>query len=607
MPMAAQPQKKQLSLNQKYEWNLTEIFKDQKELDEAKAVFKKDLEKFDIGTSNLSKSGKDLYECLTLLNSLKMRLEKLSAYAYLKFSLDQSSIPNQELRDHMTALEVSFYEKISFVIPSLLMLGKDTIEKFRKEEPRLNMYKTYLESLLNSKPHVLDSSGEKLLASSFTVNQSLMNAYTNLKINDSKLPKIKDEEGKEVELTHASYQSIFRISPDRRVREDAHTAYFNAFYANKNTYSSLYDGLINFRIFQAKSRNYKDALTASTERDFKYIDSSIARNLIKTVDKNLAPFHKYFELKAKVLGLKKLQMWDVFAESKDKKPLKIPFEEARKKVQNAFEVFGNEYTKIIHEIFDHQWIDAFPRKSKNAGGFNVGIYSVHPYILLNYQDTLRDVEVLAHELGHAAHSYLTNKNQPYVYSDYTIFVAEIASITNEVILYQYLLLHEKDAKKKQEILYHYISGITSTLYRQTMFAEFEVRAHTLAENGQSINAESLGKIWVEILQKYYGKAVELDNLAQIYWAYIPHFFQSDFYVYQYATSMCAAIVLGEKIYKGDRALRDKYLTFLQQGSSKNSVELVKDLGIDLSKPEPIEHVLQTFEKLLNEYEKAIQI
>ncbi len=298
-------------------------------------------------------------------------------------------------------------------------------------------------------------------------------------------------------------------------------------------------------------------------------------------------------------------MWDVFAESKDKKPMKISFEEAREKVQNAFLVLGDDYSKIIQEAFDNQWIDAFPKKAKNSGGFNVGIYTVHPFILLNFQDTLRDVEVLAHELGHGAHSYLTNKNQPYVQSDYTIFVAEIASITNEIIFYQYLLEHEKDVTKKQEILYHYISGITSTLYRQAMFAEFELHAHTFAEEGKSINAESLGKRWVSILKKYYGPSVSLDKLAEVYWSYIPHFFQSDFYVYQYATSMCAAIVLGEKIYKGDKALRDKYLNFLKLGSSKNSVDLIKDLGIDLSKPEPIVHAIKTFEKLLNEYEKTM--
>jgi oligoendopeptidase F len=258
--------------------------------------------------------------------------------------------------------------------------------------------------------------------------------------------------------------------------------------------------------------------------------------------------------------------------------------------------------QVIQTALAKRWIDVFPRKAKYSGGFNTGVYTVHPFILLNYQNTLRDVEVVAHELGHAAHSYFSSKNQPYIYSNYTIFVAEIASITNEIILYKYLLAHEKDTTRRREMLYQFLNGINATFYRQAMFAEFEDNAHTLASEGKSINAESLAKIWMDIQQKYYGDTIELDELSSIYWAYIPHFFSSDFYVYQYATSLCAAVVIGERIYNGDKELLSKYLSFLKQGSRKNSVELIKDLGIDLSKPEPIIQAIHAFEKLLNEYE-----
>ena len=604
--MKTSAEEKQNEIDKKYQWNLEDIYKSEADLNHDLELFKKELKQIDSCKERITKSGNDLYECLTLVYKLKVQLEKLAAYGHLSFSLDQSSIKNQELRDTMNALEVQFYEKISFVVPMLIALDTKKLEKFQTDELKLDLYKTYFGLLLKNKAHVLDAAQEQLLASAFSVNSSLMNAYTNLKTNDIKLPKIKDEKGEEVALTDSSYQSLYRISPDRRVREEAHKGYFGALFASKNTFSSIYDGLINFRIFQAKARHYRDALEASTMGNFKYIDSNIARNLIKTVSKNLDPLHHYMDIKRKELGLKKLQAWDVYAPSHNKKPTKVPYEEARKTVLDAVRVLGDDYTRVMETAFNERWIDVYPTKAKYSGGFNTGVYTVHPFILLNYQDTLRDMEVLAHELGHAAHSYFSNKNQPYIYSDYTIFVAEIASITNENILYRYLLDHEKDSQKKREILYQVLEGMQSTLFRQTMFAEFELGAHEMAERNESLNAESLGKLWISIQQKYYGNKVELDDLSHIYWAYIPHFFQSDFYVYQYATSMCAAIVLGERLYNNDEDLRKKYLNFLKQGSRKNSIELIQNLGIDLSQPEPIIQAIKTFEKLLKDYEGMVK-
>ncbi|MBQ9625511.1 MAG: oligoendopeptidase F, partial [Clostridia bacterium] len=531
--------KKREEIDNQYKWALTDIYASDDDWEKDFAYLKEHGDDVLQFKGRLTKSSQDLAAALKLVDELSLKLEKLYVYAHMKKDEDNGQSKYQAMDDRAMNLSTELGSKLSFIDPEILSCDNETINKYIAENADLKDYDFFLAELMRQKEHVLDEKSEELLAMSHEMAGTAKTVFTMLNNVDLQFGTVKNEDGETVELTHGRYGDLMR-SNDREVRKNTFFQFYNEFIAHKNTIASTYAGSVKAGMFYHKVRNYNSALEAGLFGD--NVPVEVYNNLIDTIKGGLPTLGRYFELKRKYLGLDKMHMYDIYApmETKEAKD-KIPFSEAKGILLKGLSVLGEEYVSLLETAFSDKWMDVYENTGKTSGAYCWGVYGTHPFVLLNYQDNLDSVFTIAHELGHAMHSHFSDTSLPYSKAQYTIFVAEVASTVNEVLLNYHLLETTKDKEKKIAILHHFIEQFRTTLFRQTMFAEYEKITHGDCENGVPLTAEHLTKTYYD-LNKQYHPSIECDEEIGYEWSRIPHFYNA-FYVYKYATGFSAAVAI----------------------------------------------------------------
>jgi len=539
-----------------------------------------------------------LKACFELDDELSMKVEKLYVYANMKHHEDTAEPAYQALSEKSKKLSVEVGEALSFITPEVLSLSDAELDAMINNES-LAKYRHTLEEMRRQKAHVLTKDEEALLAQVGNISSAPGNIFSMLNNADLKFPKIKNENGEEVELSHGRYIQ-FLESKNQEVRRNAFNAMYDTYGKLKNTLASTLSANVTKNIFYSKARKYPSALEMSLYGD--NIPKTVYTNLIDTIHKHLPLMHRYMELRKKMLGLDELHMYDLFAPLVDEFKMDITYEEAKTMVYDSLKPLGDDYLNTLKEGFDNGWIDVYENEGKRSGAYSWGAYGTHPYVLLNHKDNLNSMFTLAHEMGHALHSYYSDETQDYRDAQYTIFLAEVASTLNEALLMDYMLNKSTDPKEKMYLLTYYADQFRTTVFRQTMFAEFELLIHERAENGEALTPQELSEIYYELNKKYYGPGVVADKPIEMEWARIPHFYTS-FYVYKYATGFSAATSFSKQILDEGAPAVDRYLGFLKSGGSDFSINILKKAGVDMSSPEPIEQAMSVFEQLLDQMEQ----
>ena len=570
----------------------------QKEYDQINEILPKALEY----QGRLGKSAELLYDFLQLSDEISKLLERVYVYANQKYHEDTNNPIYQDLSNKANALSVQVSSALSFATPEVLSIPEETISQFRIDKVDLKQYSFYINDILRQKPHILSGEMEELLADAGEMAEAPSNIFSMFDNADIRFPEIKDEEGDEVQITHGRYIRLLE-SEDPRVRKDAFQGLYKTYDSFRNTLAASFSSNVKQEAFFAKARKYSSTLEKAL--DGGNIPVDVYTNLISAVHDNMDIMYRYVKLRKKLLGLDELHMYDMYTPLISDVKMEVPFEEAKKIVAEGLNTLGEDYGKILKEGYDNRWIDIYENENKRSGAYSWGAYGTHPYVLLNYNDTLDNVFTLAHEMGHAIHSYYSDKTQPYVYAGYRIFVAEVASTCNESLLIDYMLKNTKDKKEKAYLINHFLDKFKGTLFRQTMFAEFEMITHRMVEEGESLTADSLCKIYHDLNKLYFGDDVVIDSEIDMEWARIPHFYNA-FYVYQYATGYSAAIALSRRILNEGKPAVDDYINFLSSGSSNYPIELLKKAGVDMSTKEPVNQALKLFSDLLDQMEELME-
>jgi len=597
---AAQTNKlpERLEISPAHQWRLDDIFKNDEDWETTYYQLEKHIPEFAPFQGKLGESAEKLLACLKLHDQVGETAGRLYLYAGLKSDQDTRVPKYQGYRDKAASLMVKVNQAASFVQPEILSIPEEKLYSFLDANSGLNDYRHYFEDLLRTRQHVLPPELERLLAMSGEIAQGPYNIFSMFNNADIKFPTILDENEKEIEVTKGRYARLME-SPDRRVRKDAFFAMYESYGKWTNTLAATLSSAVKRDIFYARSRNYPSALAAALNAD--NIPEAVYNNVLETIHHNLAPQHRYMGLRKKILALNELHPYDLGVPLISEVKFDIPYPEALESIRKGLAPLGEEYLSILEKALSAGWIDVYENQGKRSGAYSWSTYGVHPYILLNYENTLHNMFTIAHELGHALHSHFTHRAQPYHYSQYTTFVAEVASTLNEALLMDYLLKHTDDPKKKFYLLNQYVDQIRGTVYIQALFAEFEKTIHDRAEAGEALTAESLSQLTRELYQRHFGPDFVMDKEYDINWCRIPHFYYN-FYVYQYVTGFSAATALSQKILAGDTAARGAYLHFLSRGSSDYSINLLKDAGVDMTSPEPIEATTKLLNRLLDEME-----
>ncbi|MFE7063492.1 oligoendopeptidase F [Sutcliffiella sp. NPDC057660] len=582
-------------------WRLEDIFSSdeawEKEFQEVKAMIGK-IQDFE---GSLSKSAENLFEALQYQDSISSRLGKLYTYAHMRYDQDTTNSFYQGLNDRATNLYTQVASALSFVVPEILTMKEEEIAKFLQEHDELSLYKHSLDEINRQRPHVLSAKEEALLAEASEVLSASSNTFGMLNNADLTFPSVKDENGEEVEITHGRYIR-FLESENQEVRKNAFKAVYETYGKYKNTFASTLGGTVKKDNFQAKVRNYDSARQSALSNN--NIPETVYDNLVDTVNKNLHLLHRYVELRKKVLGVEELHMYDLYTPLIKDVKMAVTYDEAKEYILKGLTPLGEEYSEILKEGFENRWVDVQENKGKRSGAYSSGTYGTNPYILMNWQDNVNNLFTLAHEFGHSVHSYYTRKTQPYPYGNYSIFVAEVASTCNEALLNDYLLKTIDDDKKRLYLLNHFLEGFRGTVFRQTMFAEFEHKIHELAQSGEALTSDLLTETYYELNKKYFGDSIHIDEEIGLEWARIPHFYYN-YYVYQYATGYSAATALSKQILEEGQPAVDRYLEFLKAGSSDYPIEVLKKAGVDMTQSTPIEEACKVFEEKLKEMEELL--
>ena len=588
-------------MSSKYEWNLEEIFENKEDFNNMEESLKKDLEKINSYQGKLCNSSDNLYNCYKIYEQALEKYEKLYGYGMLYYNLDMSNQEGIKLYKEVESLGTEFGTKTSFIEPEITYSENGIIEKYLNEDKRLLRYKRDILDILKEKEHILSKEEENLLANYSEIFSSPENTFEILTNAEFEFGKLKDENEKEQELTESNY-TIYLKSKNENVRKQAFNLMYDKYSKFINTISELYLSNVKMTSVTAKLRKYKSSLDMATKND----DASIKvyDELIKAIDKGLEVNHKFINLKKKLLKKEDFHMYDLYVNPFEEEKDEITYEEAREEVENALSVMGKEYTDKLKEAFDNNWVDVYAKANKKSGAYSMGIYNVHPFVLLNFVNSKRDVSTIAHELGHSMHSYYSSSNQTIIDANYTIMVAEVASTVNELLLSNYQIKNEKDKVKKAELLYELLEMIRATLFRQAMFAEFEKTVHEKIENGNTLSSESLNSIYYDLNKKYFGNNMIVDEKIKYEWARIPHFY-SDFYVYKYATGISCAINIANNILGQGETFIKKYIEMLKQGCSKKSIELLKMVDIDLEKEDVYKSAIDFYNEKIKELEKLI--
>ena len=589
-------------MNELYTWDLTSMYADdaaqEADAEAVKAMFPK-LAEF---SGKLAEGPEVLADALDLIGEAARKMSNVYVYAHLKNDQDATNSSYQEMYAKATQLYGQFGETIAYFEPELNTIPEATLTQFIEENDRLKHYQQHLDNMVRGRAHVLPQEQELLLAQASEVFQGASNTFGVLNNADLVFPTITDEEGKEVQLTHSLY-SKFLESSDRRVRKETFEKFYSVYDQFKNTMASILSTNIKVNNYDAKVHKFESARQAALFTN--NIPESVYDTLVDTVNKRLDLLHRYVGLRKELLGLEDLEMYDMYTPLLGDAPIKMTYEEAKSITLEALAPLGEEYLAIMREAFEDRWIDLYENKGKRSGAYSSGTYDSKPYILMNWQDNVNWLYTLVHELGHSAHSYLTHKNQPYTYGSYSIFLAEIASTTNENLLTAYLLEKYEDPQIRLYIINHFLDGMKGTVYRQTQFAEFEHFMYQSDAAGQPLTQQFLSDNYRELNRKYYGEAVNSDSEIALEWSRIPHFYYN-YYVFQYATGFSAATAFSKAILEGQEGALDKYLGYLKAGRSQYPIDIIKTAGLDMTQSDYIDSALDVFEQRLNEFEALLK-
>ena len=589
----------------KYKWNLADLYPSDAAWRAAKEAFAAELPSIGKFKGRLMSSPSALADGFDTLYAKDKEFSRLASYASLLADEDTRDGLHQGMRQEITQLAATFGAETAYINPEILKAGNAVIEKFMAGEPRLKPYRRDLEELIRRSAHTLSDSEEKILADARPMAGSASTIYGILSNADFPYPTVTLSDGHAVKVDEAAYADL-RALPDRGDREKVMSAFFNGLGSFSRTFGTTMNAEVQKVLFFTKTRRYKTAL--ETELDGPNIPVSVYTRLVDGVNKNLPAFHRYLKLRKRMMGLDELHYYDLYAPLVSSVKLEYTPEEAQKLVLGAVAPLGTEYQATIQKAFADRWIDLLPNTGKRSGAYSSGgVYDVHPYMLINYNGKYADVSTLAHELGHTMQSYFSNHTQPYPMAGYPIFVAEVASTFNESLLNDYMLKQIKDDATRLSLLGNYLENIKGTVFRQTQFAEFELRMHEMAQKGQPITGDSLAKLYLDITKRYYGhdqKICIVDNYVAHEWSYVPHFYR-DFYVFQYATSFTASEALAAKVKVGDPAATKRYLAFLNAGGSKDPIDLLKDAGVDMTTDEPLDLTVASMNRVMDEMERIL--
>lgn len=588
------------TVDKKYKWQIEKMYATKESIEKDIQKVKEVIEEVKEYKGKLAESKNNLYEAIKLSENASRILQHLYVYAHMKQHEDTRINENQALATKTEMLSTELSMATSYVVPEIISIDDNVLSEYLKSE-ELAFYDKYIKDILREKPHTLNEREEEILAATSELSSVPENVYDMLAFADMEFPEIEDENGEKVKLTHGNY-SLFLKSKNSRVRKDAFEAEYSTYGKYKNTFASTLYGAIKSEIFYAKLRKHKSAIEGSLFSDDISID--VYNNLIAAIDESLPALNKYMELKKKFLGLSEIHMYDLYVPLTENFDMTIPYEEAQDIILNALKPLGEEYLNIINRAFDEGWIDVYENEGKQGGAYSWGSYDSNPYILLNYKNDLNSLFTLIHELGHSVHSYYSRSTQPYIYSSYKIFVAEVASTLNEQLLINYLLEKATSKEERVYLLNYYLEQFRTTVYRQTMFAEFEKLTHQSVESGEPLTAKEFDDLYYKLNEKYYGESCVVDEQIALEWARIPHFY-SNFYVYKYATGFSAASALSQQILSEGQPAVNRYINFLKSGGSEYPLKQLKDAGVDMEKKQSVEQALSVFSGLVDKLEKEL--
>ena len=592
---------KRSEVKEEHTWKVSDMYESTAEWEQALNQVKEIADRIAGMEGRVTESAANLYQVLKDCDAYGEIIDLAFNYAQRLYDQDRNDSTHQAMSQKVYGVWADVAGMISFIEPEILAVPEEQLETFYKELPELESYRGKIAEIQRLRGHSLSAEMEKLLAMTSEMSQTPEQVFAVMNSADIRFPKITDENGEKVRLTHGNYV-LFLQSADRRVRKEAFEAMYSVYKQFVNTFAGLYNGQVKQQIFFAKARKYDSTLDAALTAN--NVSVKVYENLLDTVSANMDKLHRYVKLRKKCLGLDELHMYDIYTPMIADAARKVPFEEAKETVLKALAPLGEEYVAKVKEGFENRWIDVYENEGKCTGAYSAGAYGTHPYVLLNYSETLDDMFTLAHEMGHAMHSFYSNSTQPFTYAEYKLFVAEVASTCNEVLLMEYLLKNTIDKKERAYLLNHYLDSFKGTVYRQTMFAEFEKESNRMAEQGESLTAESLNELYLKLNQKYYGTDIISDEEIAFEWAKIPHFYYN-FYVYQYATGFSAAVALARGILKEGEPAVERYKKFLCGGCSESPLELLKIAGVNLESPKPVQDALDVFGEILDEIEALL--
>ena len=594
-------QQERADLADKYKWDLTDIYRTESDWQEAKAALIIELPKIENYKGKLTQSAGNLLACFELSSKINREAYKLYLYANMPSDLDTRDMKYSGMKKELQQLFTDYAAKVAFIDPEILSTEWSVIEGFIKEEPKLKIYEKALKDLFRQQKHVLSEPEERILALSNMATGTASSVYNTFKDAEMPNPEVTLSTSEKAVLSSSGY-SKYRATSNRTDRE----LVFKEFWTNYKNYQATYGetlyGQVKAALYRATARNYKSSLEAAL--DPKNVPTEVYHSLVENVNNNLPAFHRYLKIKKRMMGLDTLKYLDIYAPSVKGVDLKYNYEEGQKIILEALKPLGESYTSVVEKAFNERWIDVYPTTGKRSGAYSGGSYDTYPYILLNYTGLYEDVSTTTHELGHSMHSYLSNKNQPYPMAGYTIFVAEVASTFNEVLLFDYMIKTIKDDDVKLSLLMERLDGFKGTLFRQTQFAEFELKIHEAVQAGKPLTGEVLSEMYMDIVKRYYGHdegICYVDDYINMEWAYIPHFYYN-FYVYQYSTSFTASNSLAEKVLNKEEGALENYLAFLSAGGSDDPIPLLKKAGVDMTSSEAFGKTMDAMNRVMDEIE-----
>jgi oligoendopeptidase F len=606
LAMVSAQQRDRSKVDDKYKWDLTHIYPTDDAWQKAKEKLSAETPKLREFKGKLGGSASTLADALELASTLSKELSRTYVYASMSSDTDTRVAKYQGMQQEMVQLGAALAAEAAYIEPEILKVPKETVQRFIESEPRLKPYKLYLDDIQRRAAHTLGDNEERLLASAGVMASGPSTTYGIFSDADFPYPSVTLSDGKSVRLDSSGY-SLYRAVPNRDDRKKVMSEFFGALGKFRGTFGTTLNGQVQTDIFYARARKYNNGLEAAL--DGPNVPTSVYTRLVEGVNRHLPTFHRYLGLRQRMMKLQDLHYYDLYAPLVSSVDLNYSIEEAQGIVMESLRPLGPEYAAAAGRTFTERWTDWHPTEGKRAGAYsNGGAYDVHPYMLLNYNGKYTDMSTVTHELGHTMHSFFSNKTQPFPTASYPIFVAEVASTFNEALLIDHMLKTIKDDAARLSLLGNYLEGIKSTVYRQTQFAEFELRMHEMAEKGQPLTGEVLDTLYADITKKYYGhdkNVCIVDDYIAHEWAFIPHFYRN-FYVFQYATSFTAAEALAEKVIAGDQAATKRFLTFLSSGGSKYPIDLLKDAGVDMTTDEPLELTIKKMNRVMDQMEKLLK-